>query len=110
MNQFSNVPEFLRSDAEIAPLTSLVLGGKGRAGGDGGEFVAIAGGTGIEEDRHVRFWTVVFFVQTGERQFLGVVSVPSDVHKIQEIGGLQLKVRDLVKSSLDLDSKGGKLQ
>lgn len=58
MNHFPYVHEFLRSDTEIGPLTSIVLGGKGGAGG--GEFVAIAGGIRINESRQVRFWTIVF--------------------------------------------------
>lgn len=110
MNHFPYVHEFLRSDTEIGPFTSIVLGGKGRAGGDGGEFVAIAGGIGINESRQVRFWTIVFFAQTGKKQFLDVVSVPCADHKTQEIGDLQLKAHNLVKTFLGVGSEGRKLR
>jgi len=95
-----NNVDFLRSDAEIGPLTSIEIGGRG-----GDRIVAVAGGTAIEDGVSVRFWTIVFRMNTGEKWFLGVVSVPSEFPKIAEIGRLQMVSHPLVKSFLLSEGK-----
>lgn len=83
--KFPDVLEFLQSGAEISNGVGIAVFHKGRAGGDGGDYVAIAAGDGVEHGRPVRFWAIVFFVQTGEKQFLGLAKTYSDVAKEQEL-------------------------
>lgn len=85
--------EFLRSAAKIEPMTAIILGGIGRVG----KIIGIAGGTDFEGADFVRYWTVAMFMDDGEKLLLGVLSIPGEYHKIEEIGRLQAKADPLIK-------------
>lgn len=85
--------EFLRSDAQIEPMTALILGGIGRFG----KIVGIADGTAIKDDASVRFWTIAIFKDDGEKLLLGVLPAPTEFGKIAEIGRLQMESSPITK-------------